>query len=274
MAPNTDSLIRFLLPDVKCRGALIRGTHIFEAAKAAHGLSDTPAQMFGQTLLASILLLSSSKGGIRQVLQLDAHPQQSQAPIQRILAEARSGAVRGYLNWQEESIGHRNEHEQGISAWMGHPLHISTVRDLGFGHPYVSTIEHDSEFLADHIVQYLNQSVQIHADIVLVGETALLIEAMPGCEDESWFKAVETLATISSDTFIHQQPEEIIAAFDTLHATIVGRDAYAYQCRCSVEKMADLLHNMNPEDLKSLADEEGNVTLSCQYCSSHYTLTI
>jgi redox-regulated HSP33 family molecular chaperone len=138
MAANADPLIRFLLPESYTRGAIIRGRHIFDEAARVHGLSGVPAELFGKTLLASVLLLSISKGGMRQVLQLDAHPEQAHAPIRRILAESRPGMVRGYLHWQEEHASMRDESAEGISAWMGHPIRVSTVRDLGFGTPYVS----------------------------------------------------------------------------------------------------------------------------------------
>ncbi|MDQ6974395.1 MAG: Hsp33 family molecular chaperone HslO, partial [Mariprofundaceae bacterium] len=158
--------------------------------------------------------------------------------------------------------------------WMGDKLHISTVRDLGFGQPYVSTIEHQSEYLADHMVHYLNQSVQVRADVVLMGDLAILLEAMPGCSDTHWFRAVETLAKISNNTLATQSPEYILEAFHGLHCKEVGHDAYAYQCSCSSERMENILKSMQPEGLQELADENKQVTLSCQYCSQYYTLDI
>ncbi len=275
MAENTDTLIRFLLPEAHTRGAIIRGTHIVEKALSIHGLSGTPAEMMGRTLLASIVLLSVSKGGVRQVLQLDSHPTQPHAPIRRILAEARPGHVRGYLNWQESHAGHRNDQEKGISAWMGRPLHISTVRDMGFGTPYVSTIEHDSEYLADHILHYLNQSVQIQADIILTPNLALFIEAMPGCQEKDWFEAVKAMAAISDDALLNDDPEALLhAAFDGLKCKVVGHDHYSYQCGCSIEKMKAVLTGISRHELHDLADDEGNVTLSCQYCSNHYIVPL
>jgi len=275
MAENTDTLIRFLLPEAHTRGAIIRGTHIVEKAMSIHGLSGTPAEMMGRTLLASIVLLSVSKGGVRQVLQLDSHPSQPHAPIRRILAEARPGHVRGYLNWQESHAGHRNEQETGISAWMGRPLHISTVRDMGFGTPYVSTIEHDSEYLADHILHYLNQSVQIQADIILTPNLALFIEAMPGCQEKDWFEAVKAMAAITDDALLNDDPEALLhAAFDGLKCKVVGHDNYSYQCGCSIEKMRGALTGISHHELQDLADDEGNVTVSCQYCSNHYIVPL
>lgn len=102
-ADSTDQLIRFLLPRTCTRGAIIKATNIQAGACRIHGLANTdagsPGQLLGQSLIASILLLSISKGGVRQVLQLNGET----GPASRVLAETRSGAVRGYIEWRDET---------------------------------------------------------------------------------------------------------------------------------------------------------------------------
>jgi len=263
MAEKHDRLIRFLLPEARARGVIIRGKHIFAEAADVHGLVDEPKLMFGQTLLASLMLLSISKGGVRQVLQLDAT--QSNTAIKRMQAETRSGAVRGYVQWSDAAVHQRQEH-QGIAAWMGENMLLSTVRDMGVGQPYVSTIQHNSEWLADYVLHYLKQSVQVHADLILQDDLAIMIEAMPGSDDDYWFKAVESLAKISNASITNDAPETILNAFKHLGCQIVGEDLYAYACSCSDESMAVAMTSIPDEDLLDLADEAGDVTLSCQYC--------
>jgi len=265
-----DTLIRFLLPEARARGAIIRGKHIVAEANAIHGLQGEPALLFGQTLLASIMLLSISKGGVRQVLQLDASGENT--PIKRMQAECKSGAVRGYVQWREEA--QTAQEGEGISALMGENILLSTVRDLGVGQPYVSTVQHDSAWLADHMLEYLRQSVQVQADMLLVGDIAMMIEAMPGCDDEHWFKAVEAMAKINNAALAHDEPEEILKVFADLGCQVVGQDAYHYACSCSKETMKQALAGIAAEDLNELADEAGDVILSCQYCNNHVKVNI
>ena len=262
MVKVEDELVRFLLPAAKARGAIIRGRNIIEKATHIHGLEGKPAELFGQTLLASIVLLSVSKGGVRQVLQLDATDEQ--ASIKRMQAECRNGQVRGYVQWQSQAV--QAASGEGVAAWMGQEMLLSTVRDLGFGQPYVSTIQHDSNWLAEHIMHYLAQSVQVRADVVLYGDVALMIEAMPGCDDDTWFLAVEAMAKISNQTLAEKSVDGILEGFDDLGCQIVGRDEYEYVCTCSDESMRQVLDAMAEDDLRDLADDTGEVTLSCQYC--------
>ncbi|MBN4076873.1 Hsp33 family molecular chaperone HslO [Mariprofundus ferrooxydans] len=276
---NTDTLIRFLLPDSHSRGVIIRSTEIFKTANRIHGLNgrlnddlnSSFAQLFDQTLLASILLLSISKGGTRQVLQLNGSPT---APLKKVLSEARQGQVRGYIDWADEhTILHQHDNVN-LSSWLGSPIRLSTVRDLGFGQPYVSTIEHPSDFLADHLIHYLHQSVQIKADIILQGDLAIMIEAMPGCDDEHWFQSVETMAKIPNSALQDETPETLLRYFDSLNIKQVGTDSYAYHCDCSPEKMLQALRTLPADQLAELADEAGNITTSCQYCKAHHVINL
>ncbi len=270
---NSDQLIRFLLPDSHSRGVIIRASEIFKTANRIHGLngdsSNSLTQLFDQTLLASILLLSISKGGTRQVLQLNASPT---AALKKVLSEARQGQVRGYIDWADEQTILHHHNDAKLSSWLGSPIRLSTVRDLGFGQPYVSTIEHASDFLADHLIHYLNQSVQIKADIILHGDLAIMIEAMPGCDDEHWFKSVESMTKIPNSALEHETPQTLLHYFNKMNIKLAGTDTYTYHCDCSPKKMLQALNTLPADQLASLADEAGNITTSCQYCKSNHVI--
>ncbi|RMH59670.1 MAG: molecular chaperone [Zetaproteobacteria bacterium] len=272
MAAGKDTLTRFLLARVNVRGAIIQGAHVIAEAARVHGLHGAPLQLFGQALLGSILLLSLSKGGVRQVLQFDAEAEQP-SPMRRMLAEARAGMVRGYIDWRAQCAPAPDEPSADVrlDQWMAMPVTVSTVRDLGFGQPYISTIRHASPYIADQLVHYLSQSAQLRADVVLHGRTALLIEAMPGCDDDQWFKAVAQLARIPGSR-LAEAPAEALHDFSELGLKIVGFDAYRYHCPCSAEKLAPALEGMDEQTLQSLRDEAGFVALSCRYCNRSYRL--
>ena len=267
MDTNADQLIRFMLPEQRVRGCFIRGTQIKAAACQIHGVHGDAAAMFSQLLLGTILLLSINKGGIRQVLQLDATSKT--APMQRMLAEVRSGCVRGFIRWQDQHSS-KTDGQQDIAAWMGTPLLVSTVRDSGMGEPYVSTIESDAEYMPDHLLRFLTQSVQTRADIVLRDDVGIMLEAMPGCSDAHWFEAIGALAKISQQDLQHADEAMLQRAFAQLTLRIVGRDAYRWHCGCQPERMAKSLLQMPAEQLADLVGDDGNICVSCQYCRSEH----
>jgi len=264
----TDQLIRFLLPAVHARGAIIKATNIQAEVCRIHGLPGTdagsPGQLLGQTLIASILLLSISKGGVRQVLQLDGEA----GPVSRVLAESRNGAVRGYIQWRDETTSRSGS---SCMALLGKQIQCSTVRDLGFGQPYISTAQAQSDYLADVLMHYLSQSVQTRADIVLHNDLGILLEAMPGCTDAHWFEALESLAKISNRE-LENEPLDILTTFESGQPKIVGKDEYTYRCSCHPEDMAKVLASMPADSLKGLKDETGRITLSCRYCGKTHQI--
>ncbi|MDX8389457.1 MAG: Hsp33 family molecular chaperone HslO [Mariprofundaceae bacterium] len=268
-----DELIRFLLPKAHTRGVIIRTSHIQREAQRIHGLTGAPALLFSKALTSSILLLNISKGGVRQVLQLNSR--KNDKPINKIIVETKSGTVRGYLNWNENS-SHTNsdQNDASIGKWMGSDLLLSTVRDLGVGEPYTSTIHHDSDYLADHLVHYLNQSVQTRSDLILYHDMGLLIEAMPGCDEEHWFSAIESMATISNHSLQNETMENILQVFESLNCKIIGRDAYHYYCGCTDEKLKSALASIPKSQLKELADKNNKITLSCQYCDHRIEMPV
>ena len=267
MAGDTDRLIRFLLPRARCRGGIIRASCIVREAAAVHGLNGPVATLFGQGLIASILLLSISKGGIRQVLQLDG----SGGPVSRLLAECGNRSVRGYMQWAGAPVP--QPEREGPLAWLGGHVRLSTVRDLGFGQPYVSVIETDSSYLADVVVQYLTRSVQVRADVILHGDLGLIIEAMPGCNDAHWFQAVECLAAIS-DEALEAQPAAVLDTFASLDCKMLDSDCYAYRCRCNPKAMAEALRALSTGELADMRDAHGDISLSCRYCNKTYRIKL
>jgi len=264
---HTATLSRFLLKACHVRGVLIEAAPLIREANRIHGLEGIPATLFGQVLMASMSLLSISKGGVRQVLQLDAT--RMTAPIVRMQAETRPGMVRGYLNWNQDAQLRQGD-DALLSSWMGSPVLTSTVRDLGFSSPYISTIEHASDFIADHIVHYLHQSTQIRADLALSGHRALLIEAMPDCSDDLWMQALTAMAAIDNTMLAEAGRENILKMLESADCQMLGEDSYNYQCMCNADSIMASLQSFSQDQLHELADEHGEITLSCQYCRKNY----
>ncbi|MDX8410503.1 MAG: Hsp33 family molecular chaperone HslO [Mariprofundaceae bacterium] len=265
MVASADHLIRFMLPAAHSRGAIVRASAIHAEAGRIHGLSGQPHMLLTKTLVASCLLHSVSKGGVRHVLQIDGED----GPVQRVMAEAGQGKVRGYMRWRDDGARLSPSGKEGELGWLGSGVKLACVRDLGFGQPYISRTEADSPYLADVLVNYLQRSVQVRADILLHKELGLMIEAMPGCDDEHWFEAAKALAAIKD---LDKPIDSILEGFSALACTVVAEDDLVYACGCNPKAMAATLMSMDPIELAELRDEDGNITVSCRYCDKSYAI--
>jgi molecular chaperone Hsp33 len=41
------------------------------------------------------------------------------------------------------------------------------------------------------------------------------------------------------------------------------------QCRCNVEKIESMLQQLAPDDIDDMADRDGNLTVTCEFCKTH-----
>ncbi len=239
-----------------------------EAARI-HKLADPAlADCFGEMLTAAALLTAHTKGGVRQVLQLDGD---DDAPIARMLAEARQGRVRGYVRRGRRKTPLQGE---GLARWMRLPATLSVVRDLGFGHPYVSAVEADSPFLADAVARYLWQSVQVRADVRMAGSVGVLLEAMPQAPEDGWRKALGVLAGIP-DAALRKalSAKDVLAWLAPLAPELLAEESWRYACDCSPERVAAGLATLSAEELRNLAVDDV-VEVVCEYCGKIHRVPI
>ena len=226
------------------------------------------ADCFGEMLTAAALLTAHTKGGVRQVLQLDGD---DDAPIARMLAEARHGRVRGYVRRGRRKAPLPGE---GLARWMRLPATLAVVRDLGFGHPYVSAVEADSPFLADAVARYLWQSVQVRADIRIAGAVGVLMEAMPQAPEAGWRKALGVLAGIPEAALRRvRSAKELLRWLDPLAPELLAEESWRYACDCSPERVAAGLATLSAEELRELAVND-TVEVVCEYCGKTHRVPV
>ena len=58
---------------------------------------------------------------------------------------------------------------------------------------------------------------------------------------------------------------KVLSDFDL---EILEKSPIEYRCFCSRERMERALVSLGPEELKAMIDEQGDVTLTCQFCDS------
>jgi molecular chaperone Hsp33 len=46
------------------------------------------------------------------------------------------------------------------------------------------------------------------------------------------------------------------------------------QCTCSEERLVNTLSQMPDESLRELVEEDGNLSIDCQFCARHYNVDI
>jgi len=45
-----------------------------------------------------------------------------------------------------------------------------------------------------------------------------------------------------------------------------------FECTCSQEKIDNAIHSIGEEEANSIIVEQGNITVDCDFCNTHYVL--
>lgn len=136
-----------------------------------------------------------------------------------------------------------------------------------------STIECPT--LEEGLSSFLKQSEEIESsfsfdlcfskDGSLSKATALLLQALPGCEKDAFQKFEKEIEKCGD--FSNLMPEQFPNSL-----TLVSEKEPLVHCDCSRAKSLSMLHSLRDEDLLSLLSQEETI-LTCPFCKKEYSFS-
>ncbi|MFZ5775292.1 MAG: Hsp33 family molecular chaperone HslO [Thermodesulfobacteriota bacterium] len=274
-----DRLLRLLLAGGAVRGALLRGTDLVRALRAAHGLGVLETLVLGHACLAALLMAASLKGEEERIsLQVDCS-----GPIRGLVAEANGrGEVRGYLKQVPIPVNAPLE-SFDLSPFFGAGF-LSVIRQAGEGsHPFTGQVmlEHGNLaldlsnyfLLSEQIPTAMTLSVQFDRQGEVTGAGGLLLQAMPGAEPELMTELEQRLNSFPSlgGFFASdgEAPALLAEQLGRFAPEILGEAEASFRCRCGRERMERLLLTLPVEDLDELRScGPFPLAIRCHFCST------
>ena len=89
--------------------------------------------------------------------------------------------------------------------------------------------------------------------------------------DDAWYTAKTLLGSVTRDELLDPalSPENIVfRLFHTMAPHSAPARPVADQCRCNVEKIEAVLQQLAADEVEDLADEDGNLTITCEFCKT------
>lgn len=280
IAKDQDRLTPFTLCQARIRGAYVQANLVVREMAIEHRLGPYETYLLGQGFIASLLMTSNMKD--EDQLQLRV---QSQGPARGFSVEANvRGEVRGYL-FQNPITVPAGTDNLSISQAMGDGL-LSVSRTFDrVKIPSTGTVAYKGGDLADSLVHYYDQSEQtrtafdislfFNRDGVCLGAAGLMLQAMPGCEDDEWNTAAQRLAQIPSigeNAAAGHDPSALLEFwFSEMVPVLHQSRRVEFFCPCSKPRFEFFLKGLPPQDKKEIL-EEGPFPLEirCHNCSSLY----
>ena len=280
---DADYLVHATALGGNIRAMGIRSTQICREALRIHGTSPVATAALGRFLSGSLLLAEDLKeGSLSQTTIL-----RGDGPLEGMTAVCdNKGNVRGYANHPVVENYYQKPGKLDVGKAVGKGT-LSVIRDIGYGNPYIGTVELLSGEIAEDFNYYLASSEQIPSvvclGVLLENETVsvaggFLIQVLPGADEETISYLEKRAGGGFPDvTFLLKEglnPEKILDMFlGDPEIKYLSAHPVNYSCPCSREKMESNLVALGSVELDSLEKEKDGITLECHFCENKYHFT-
>ncbi|MFO7306374.1 MAG: Hsp33 family molecular chaperone HslO [Gammaproteobacteria bacterium] len=281
---DPDSLHRFLFERYPIRGHLVRLDASWRALLERRDYPPAIRDTLGEAVAASALLAATLKFDGTLSLQL-----QGQGPLYLLVAQCTNDlAVRGVARYRE-AVDSRD-----LSVLSGKGQLSVTVEGQDLPQRYQGVVPLAGPRLAECLQAYFDQSEQLPTRLWLHAEEAgaygMLLQRLPVSAmeqgngapsprtppspeeiDDAWRRVQllgdtlkpEELATLSERTILRRLfPEDDVRLFEPAPVF--------FRCRCSRERVINMLRALGSDDLRALLAERGKVEVRCDFCNRAY----
>jgi len=266
---ENDSLQRFMFEHAPIRGEIAHLEEAYQQIINQHPYPPMVKNLLGEALVSCMLLAGSIKFEGEISLQF-----QGDERLPLLLVQCTNQLnLRGYAKYAPDL-----DIKDYASAFLQGKM-VLTINQYNQTQAYQSVVPLQSTSMGENLMHYFAQSEQIASRVWLaVGENraaGMILQLMPGQDtaqrEQFWEYAVQMgqtvkdaeLLTLDNKTLLHRlYHEEELRLYD-------GRPA-SFKCRCTIEKMKQVLEVLGEIEAKELIAENGNVEIICDFCNNTY----
>lgn len=277
----TDRLLKFLFKAAPVRGGLVRIEEAWQQMVALHDFPPVVTRLLGEMVAAGALLATSIKFNGALVMQVHGD-----GPVKLLVVECLPDlAIRATATIADAPIAADASMRDMINR-NGRGRFAITLdpRDALPGQqPYQGIVPLDGETMADVLQAYMRQSEQLETRLWLAASehvsAGLLLQSLPAeggtapaGDDDAWDRAVTLAHTITSQELLTLGAEDVLRRLfwqESLEHYPPMSPHFA--CTCSRERIGRMLVSLGREEVDSIIDEQGTVTVTCDFCSRRYT---
>ncbi len=276
-----DKIVRAITSDGMVQATAITSRAMVERARQIHDLSPVATAALGRTLSGCSMMGNALKGrGASVTLQI-----KGDGPLGKVLTVSDSeGNVRGYVVNPQTDIPLRPDGKLDVGGAVGHEGTLTVIKDLNMKEPYIGTIDLLGGEIAEDIAGYFVESEQIPTacglgvlvdrDRSVKAAGGYLIQLLPGagedtiCKVEGGIMASRSVSTILAE---NDDPAEMLKeVMSDFELRFLEESPVAYKCYCSRQRVGRALLSLGKDELQEILDEQGQCSLSCQFCDAEY----
>ena len=271
MTVSDDLLHRFIFDNTDIRGEIVTLHSSLNGLFAQQHYPLTVKKLLGEFMAAAALLSSTLK--FDGLLTLQAR---GDGPLSLIMAETNHNRqLRGIAKFQEPLPEFSN-----LPALIGKGV-LSIIIDPQQGKRYQGIVPLDGPNLADCLEHYFMQSEQLPTRLWLASDGTnaggLLLQRLPqqvadsDTNQQVWENRIQLANTITAEELLHLDHMMVLKRlFHEEGVRYFEPAPVSFHCRCSWQRSAQMLTHLGEADALALAQENGGITVECDFCGQVY----
>ncbi|CAM4413469.1 MAG: 33 kDa chaperonin [Legionella sp.] len=266
---ESDTLQRFIFEHANIRGEIVHIEQTYQAIMAQRNYPPMVKNLLGEAIVSCLLLASSIKfeGSLNLQFQGDKR-------LSLLLVQCDHELnVRAFARF-EESL----ETEDYAKAFLSGQM-VMTINQDNQTNSYQSMVPLQSTSMSENLMNYFAQSEQISTRVWLaVNENAaagMLLQLMPGQDtvqrEQFWEYAVQLGQTVSEEELLTLDNQTLLyRLYNETEVRVFDSRRTQFQCRCSLEKMRQVINILGEKEAQELLEEQGKIDIRCDFCNQEY----
>jgi molecular chaperone Hsp33 len=274
---DSDRVRRFVLEKHPIRGHAARLARSWLELREHQDYPPVVQQLLGEAVGAVVLLAATLKFDGTLTLQL-----QGKGLVNLLVAQCTSDfRVRAMARHAPMDKGNPTD----FRALTGEGNFLVTVEATDRASSYQGVVPITGESLAECLEAYFVQSEQLPTRVVLASTPGvvcgMLVQRIPAeggkpvvdpaALESAWMKADHAMEMLSRADLLEDDMEQrLVRMFGADEVRVFGGHEVRFECRCSRERVANVLRSLGVEEVRSVIAEQGAVTVTCEFCQKPY----
>lgn len=266
-----DQSRRFLFEHADIRGETVQLDEAYRDILAIHQYPGGVGRLLGEFLAAAVLLSSNLKFEGKLILQVRS---EGQIPLLMVACDD-TLQVRGIARGAEQATSDNFD-------LLLHNGQLAITIDPRRGQRYQGIVPLLQGSLARSLDNYFEHSEQLKTRIWLAADgqraSGLLLQQLPAqltlddaLRREQWDHVCALATTVKSAELLTLPGENLLhRLYHEDPVRLFEASGVRFQCSCSRERTRNALSTLGATDILELLDEQGSITMDCEFCNQGY----
>ena len=273
-----DQVRRFIVENQPVRGHWVRLDAAWRELKAHADYPQPVRELLGQAVAASVLFAATLKFNGTLTLQL-----QGDGAVGLLVAQCTHDyRLRAVARFDADRVA-EIDGKDAFRQLVGTTGKVAvTVEADERSSRYQGIVPLQGGSLADSLEAYFASSEQLPTRLILAADdergAGFLVQKVPGAArsdesdiEETWQDAQKGIEKLSSADLLNRPVEELLERGFAEHDMRLFRGApVQFECRCNQARVSGLLRSLGAEEVKDILQEQGSVTVTCEFCHRPY----